>query len=102
VAHSDGRRYRQAWFRPGVYTGMLNWYRAMVRTPPAPPAAKRVSVPTLVIWGAQDKFLIPEMGQASVALCKAGRVVLVEEATHWIQHQEPALVNSSIDRFLNR
>lgn len=99
---ADGRQYRQAWSRPGAYTAMLNWYRALVRNPPIPAPGERVSVPTLLIWGAQDKFLIPDMAHASVALCDDGRLVLVEEATHWVQHEEPALVNNLIERFLDR
>jgi epoxide hydrolase 4 len=101
-SEADGRQYRQAWSRPGVFSAMLNWYRALVQNPPSMPANRRVSVPTLIIWGAQDKFLMPEMAQASAALCDDSRLVLVEEATHWIHHEEPALVNSLIDRFLKR
>jgi epoxide hydrolase 4 len=101
-SEAEGRQYRRAWSRPGVFTAMLNWYQAILRNPPAAAPSQRVSVPTLIIWGAQDKFLIPEMAHASAELCDDGRLVLVEEATHWIQHEEPALVNSLIDRFLKR
>jgi epoxide hydrolase 4 len=101
-SEADGRQYRQAWSRPGAFSAMLNWYRAIIQSPPASVANQQVSVPTLIIWGAQDRFLMAEMAQASAAMCRDGRLVLVEEATHWIHHEEPALVNSLIDRFLKR
>jgi pimeloyl-ACP methyl ester carboxylesterase len=54
---ADLEQYRQAWSRPGAYTSMLNWYRALVQKPPRPPASPRIRVPTLLIWGARDMFL---------------------------------------------
>jgi pimeloyl-ACP methyl ester carboxylesterase len=85
--------YRAAWARPGALTGMLNWYRAAVRRPPARPASRRVTVPTLLIWGAGDRFLGREMAQPSIEMCDQGRLVFLEEATHWVQHEEPDRVN---------
>jgi pimeloyl-ACP methyl ester carboxylesterase len=92
--------YRQAWSQPEAYRSMLNWYRAVVQKPLAPPASPRIKVPTLVIWGAQDKFLGREMAQPSIDLCDDGRLVFIEGATHWVQHEEADRVNSLIDGFL--
>lgn len=85
--------YRAAWARPGALTGMLSWYRAAVRSRPQRPASPRVTVPTLLIWGANDRFLGREMAQPSIDLCDEGRLVFLEEATHWVQHEEPDAVN---------
>jgi pimeloyl-ACP methyl ester carboxylesterase len=96
----DLERYRQAWSQPGAYTGMINWYRAMLRRPPDYRAAPRIQVPTLLIWGARDQFLERELAQASIDLCSDGRLIVVEEATHWVQHEEAARVNAWIEAFL--
>lgn len=90
---ADLERYREAWAQPGALTGMLNWYRALLRVRPRRPPGLRVSVPTLLIWGAQDRFLEREMAQPSIDLCDRGRLVMIEEATHWVQHEEPERVN---------
>lgn len=95
----DLKRYRQAWSEPGAYTCMLNWYRAAFRAPPAPPPSRRISVPTLLIWGAQDQFLGRELAQPSIDLCDEGRLVMLEQATHWVQHEEPERVNQLIESF---
>ena len=46
-------RYIEAWSQPGAATGMINYYRSSVRTPPkkAEAALRPIKVPTLVIWG---------------------------------------------------
>ena len=78
----------------------MNWYRAVVQQPPAPPERKRVAVPTLLIWGVHDKFLGREMARPSIDLCDDGRLVFFEEATHWVQHEEAERVNGLIGKFL--
>ena len=40
------------------------------------------------------------MAQASLDLCDDGRLVLIEEATHWVQHEEADRVNPLISDFL--
>lgn len=100
-SEADFDRYREAWSQPGAYTAMLNWYRALVqRRPNLPPASMRIAVPTLLIWGAQDVALGREMAQPSIDLCDDGRLVFIEEATHWVQHDEPARVNQLLLEFL--
>ncbi|MBX7166377.1 MAG: alpha/beta hydrolase [Pirellulales bacterium] len=89
----DLPRYREAWLQPGAATGMINWYRAAVRYPLPRLESMRVSIPTLIIWGAQDQFLGRDMAQASVELCDAGELRMIEEATHWVQHEESARIN---------
>ena len=98
--NSDLDLYRQAWSRPKAYRSMLNWYRALMQKPSTPPANPRITVPTLLIWGAQDRFLGRELAQPSIDLCDDGRLVFIEEATHWVQHEEAERVNELIDTFL--
>lgn len=93
--------YREAWAQPGAMTGMINWYRAYVRHAPPAPASWRVPMPTLMLWGAQDNFLSKEMAQPSIDLCDHGRLVLYEDATHWVQHDERAAVNAELIAFFS-
>lgn len=97
---ADLELYRQAWSQPHAYTSMLNWYRAIIQKPPRMPTSQRVTPPTLLIWGAQDMFLGREMAQPSIDLCDDGRLVFIEEATHWVQHEEAEQVNQLLTEFL--
>ena len=92
--------YRKAWLQPGAFTGMINWYRALMRRQPQSPPSYRVSVPTLMIWGKNDIALSSEMAQPSIDLCDNGRLVFLENATHWVQHDEPEEVNRLLLEFL--
>jgi pimeloyl-ACP methyl ester carboxylesterase len=98
----DFVRYRQAWSQPGAYRAMVNWYRAAMRSPPAAPPDVRVHVPTLVLWGARDKFIRRKYAERSAALCDDGRLELFEDATHWLQHEEAASVNERMIQFLSQ
>ena len=98
----DLQHYRAAWSQPGAYTSMLNWYRASVQRPSRPPSNIRISVPTLMLWGAKDPFLDRSMAQPSIDLCDRGELVFLEQATHWLQHEEPERVNFLLDTFLSR
>jgi pimeloyl-ACP methyl ester carboxylesterase len=91
----DFDRYRRAWSRPGAFTGMVNWYRAVARERPTP-ARTIVDVPTLVIWGAGDRYLRQSMAAESLAYCSDGRLVMVHDATHWILHERPNRVARAI------
>jgi epoxide hydrolase 4 len=99
-SNAEIAEYKRAWKQDGALTGMLNWYRALVRKPPTPPADVRVHVPTLIIWGANDVALTQEMAEASLKYCDDGRLVMLENATHWVQHDEPARVNELLTEFL--
>jgi len=88
--------YRHNWRLPGAATGMLNWYRAMRFLPRV--ADPRVRVPTLVIWGKRDHALDWRMAQASVDHCDDGELLMIENATHWVQHDAPDEVNAALLR----
>jgi pimeloyl-ACP methyl ester carboxylesterase len=96
----DLKVYKEAWSQPGAMTGMLSWYRAMYRARPERPRSPRVTVPTLLIWGAGDRFLGRELAQPSIELCDHGRLAFIDEASHWVQHEEPDRVNALLADFL--
>ncbi len=95
----DLERYREAWLKGGAMTAMLNWYRAGLQVRQPPTESQRIRPPTLLIWGARDHFLGRELAQPSIARCEQGELAFIEEATHWVQHEEPARVNELILRF---
>jgi pimeloyl-ACP methyl ester carboxylesterase len=96
---ADLDRYREAWSQPGAVRSMIHWYRATFRSRPKLPASPRVSVPTLLLWGAQDRFLGREMAQPSIDFCDHGRLEFFAEASHWIQHEEPERVSRELVGF---
>lgn len=99
---ADMSHYVQAWKQPGAMTGMLNWYRALVQQPPAPAQDSNVHVPTLILWGKKDVALSHELADQSLKYCDEGRLVTLENASHWVQHDERDRVNRLIVEFFSK
>ncbi len=92
--------YKDAWGRTGALTAMLDWYRALSLTLPRMP--KRITVPTQIIWGDQDSALDSSLAEDCLALCDAGRVHHIVDATHWVHHERSEAVNALLLEFLDR
>lgn len=93
-------QYKDAWSQPGALTGMLNWYRAirkgsLMQMPKAP-----LRMPVRIIWGLGDQFLSPMLATESLKFCENAELVWVGEATHWVHHEQPEIVNRLIKEFL--
>ncbi|MEG3152231.1 alpha/beta hydrolase [Sphingomonas sp. ZT3P38] len=102
--------YLDEWSQPGAMTAMLNWYRAsrivvpgMDETPerpaflsaPFPP----VTQPTLVIWGMDDKALLPSQLDGLDALVPNLTLVKVA-AGHFVPWEAPEAVTEAIRDWL--
>lgn len=106
-------RYRKAWAQPGSLTGGLNYYRASPLFPPTAsergpldividPETCRVEMPTLVLWGERDPFLLPGCLDGLQAHVPQLTVVRHPQASHWIVHEQPAFVIEQIQQWLAR
>ncbi len=86
--------YKKAWGQPGAIRAMINWYRAALRfsDPQREPKSWKTTVPVLLIWGEEDRFLSKEMAKPSLEYCEQGRLVSLPGVSHWVQHEEPARV----------
>lgn len=98
----DLEHYREAWSQPRAWTGMINWYRALRRRLRSFGPAVRIKPPTLIIWGEQDAALESRMAAESLALCEDGRLELVPDATHWVQHDAAGQVNDWLVEFFGQ
>jgi pimeloyl-ACP methyl ester carboxylesterase len=92
--------YREAWSQPGAFTSMLNWYRAVFQARPTSLSNPRVTVPTRILWGERDPFLIREAPKMSLEFLDNGELTYFESATHWIQHEEAVQINQHLSDFL--
>ncbi|MDO8457596.1 MAG: alpha/beta hydrolase [Burkholderiaceae bacterium] len=102
-------QYRAVW--DTSLTGGCNYYRASPLRPPTPqdPGAAAidlprsmltVDIPTLVVWALDDIALPPELIDGLDAYIPDMRLKTVPNATHWIIHEQPALVSEYLQEFL--
>ena len=97
----DIAQYRAAWSQPGALTSMIHWYRALFRHPTKFPD-RIVHVPTRILWGERDAFLLSEMAHESLRYCADAELYTFANASHWLQHEESARVSELlIDFFRN-
>jgi len=94
----DVVQYRAAWSQSGALTAMINWYRALFRFR-TKFADRTVHIPTRILWGERDSFLLREMAQASLRYCDDAELFTFADATHWLQHEEPARVSQLLIDF---
>jgi pimeloyl-ACP methyl ester carboxylesterase len=94
----DITRYRAAWSQPGALTAMINWYRALFRVRVKFPD-KTVRVPTRILWGERDAFLMAEMAHESLRYCTNAELFTFANASHWLQHEEPTRVSELLIDF---
>ena len=97
----DLAQYREAWSQPGAMTAMINWYRAAFRFRTRF-ADSIVRVPTRILWGVRDAFLMQEMAQDSLRYCADAELFTLADATHWLQHEQPARVSELLIEFFRR
>ena len=64
------------------------------------PISKRILVPVRMIWGMEDKFLSRKLAKETIKICPNGQLIFVDDATHWINHEKPDVVNKLILEFL--
>ena len=104
------QRYHSNWAR-GLHGG-VNYYRATPLYPPTEgdPGASKLSlnpadfhctVPVRVIWGMQDKALLPQLLDELPELVDDLIIERLPEATHWVVHEQPERINQLIGRFLS-
>ena len=78
-----------AW-RPHMYNPQLkHWLR-------------RISVPSLVLWGASDRIVTPDYGRAYAALIPGARFALIDEAGHHPELEQPGAFVDEVARFLQQ
>ena len=94
----DLAQYRAAWSQPGAVTGMIHWYRALFRYPTKFPE-RTVRVPTRILWGERDAFLLSEMAHESLRYCTDAELYTFANAAHWLQHEESARVSEHLIEF---
>lgn len=83
----DREKYVAAWSQPGALSAMIGWYRAMFKA--VEPGtrrryARRIQMPTLILWGEQDIALGVELAEESVNWLENGRLIRYPDNTHWI------------------
>ncbi len=105
--------YRIEWARPGRLQAMLDWYRAspLVLAEPGKPRTDlpelpldrlRVTCPHLLLWGPEDRALLPESTDGLEEFAPNLTRVSIPGTDHWLHHQKPDAVAQAILDWLDQ
>ena len=95
------RRYRDNALKPGAMTAMINYYRANATdfARPSEPTPV-IDVPTLMVWGEEDKALALELTEGYAPLVADFTLERLPGVSHWVQQEAPDAVNERLERWL--
>lgn len=100
----DIEELKEAAAQPGALTGGINYYRAMFRSQRRASARggfPKIQSPTLLIWAEQDRALGKELTYGMGRYFENGLVIkYIPDCSHWVQQEQPLLVNEFLDEFL--
>jgi pimeloyl-ACP methyl ester carboxylesterase len=111
IPPEERAQYIAEWSQPGTLTGMLNWYRASQLIVPPPGvtvpipdwllgAFPRIHVPVRVIWGMDDRALLPMQLEGLDRLIDQVEIVRLPGVGHFAPWQAPAQVAQALAPFL--
>ncbi len=97
-------RYQRAMSKPGAMHAALQYYRSVFREGLRPSsfsnAVRRITAPTLLIWGEQDVALDIALTTGLEQWVEHLRVRRIPDSGHWVQQERPEQVNQMMLEFL--
>ncbi len=100
----DIAMYKAALSEPSALTAGINYYRANFQNFWSHPHwfTELITLPTLVIWGEQDRYLGLRLLDGLDQWVPNLRIEKIPQASHWVQIDSPEQVNELIIQFLNK
>ena len=107
----ERQRYIDDWSRPGAFNAMLNWYRGSKIVVPPPEATAvlpgwlsgsfpKVKIPTLLLWGMEDKALLPIQLDGLDGLIDDLRIMRLSGVGHFAPWEAPESIALALGPFL--
>jgi epoxide hydrolase 4 len=100
LADDDIERYVAAIAQPGALSAALEYYRQLPSALPRLGPMRRITAPTLVLWGELDPYLGVGMLRDLDRWVADLSILRFPTAGHWLNQQEPAAVNAALTAFL--
>jgi epoxide hydrolase 4 len=101
-------KFQEAMSKPGAMTAALNYYRQLFRSfslffprsGRSRSGTRRITAPTLLIWGEQDIALGLPLTEGLEQWVDHIQIRRIPDSGHWVQQEKPELVNSFMLDFL--
>jgi epoxide hydrolase 4 len=100
VSADNVGKYVKAFSKPGKLTAAVNYYRAALRSMLRRKKNGTVSVPTLLLWGEKDRFLVSALPELTSRYVPNLETRKLADFGHWPQLESPDTINAAISEFL--
>lgn len=97
---SDIQAYKDAAAKPGALTATINYYRNIARGFLDRPHREILEVPTLMVWGENDRALGKELTYGTADYVRDFQIQYIPNCSHWVHQEQPQLVNRYMRDFL--
>lgn len=97
---ADIEAYKNAAAKRGALTATLNYYRNVWQQGLLSHNWGILEVPTLMIWGEDDTALGKELTYGTEAYVRDFQIKYISNCSHWVQQEQPQLVNQYMREFL--
>lgn len=107
ITENDVAQYEHAWSQDTALECMLNYYKASFQIKDSKLVfiqnveSKIITVPTTVIWGINDTYLIEENLNGLGQVVNDLDIIKVNDADHWLIHKNPDRLNQLIQNVLH-
>ncbi|NJL47394.1 MAG: alpha/beta hydrolase [Leptolyngbyaceae cyanobacterium SM2_5_2] len=99
-SEADLQAYKTAAAQPSALTAMVNYYRALPLSTGLMQTWPTLEVPTLLIWGEDDAALGKELTVGTEDYVRDFHLRYIPRCSHWVQQEQPELVNTYMREFL--
>ncbi|HEY9783360.1 MAG TPA: alpha/beta hydrolase [Leptolyngbyaceae cyanobacterium] len=100
ITKEDLEAYKDAAAKRGAMTATLNYYRNIFQQRMTSQDWSVLEVPTLMIWGEKDTALGKELTYGTEAYVRDFQIKYIPDCSHWVQQEQPQLVNQYMREFL--
>ncbi|WP_321323399.1 alpha/beta hydrolase [uncultured Parasphingorhabdus sp.] len=98
---SELQVYADAANRPGALRSMINYYRALLRTPDAREIGDgMIDIPTLMVWGEEDAAIDIRCTDGTEEWVPDLKLQRLPAVSHWVQQEAPEKVNAILREWL--
>ncbi len=99
-SQADIDAYKDAAAKRGALTATINYYRNAFQPKFFNQTFGVLEVPTLMIWGEKDDALGKELTYGTEAYVRDFQIKYIPNCSHWVQQEQPSLVNQYMREFL--
>lgn len=96
----DIEAYKNAFAKRGALTSAINYYRNLFAQLSVERSWGILTVPTLMIWGEADAALGKELTYGTEQYVQDFRIRYLPHCSHWVQQEQPQVVNQLMREFL--